>query len=95
MADPNNIPQEAEQLKRDLQGKESETTTATPNFDKEFEIAQQNKDGAGTQSSDPNPVNRKSADVATGDTSTASTSGHGEPSDPASYRDMAKEVTPS
>lgn len=91
MADPNNIPQEADQLKRDLQSEESEATTADPNFDKEFDIAQQNENGAGTQSSDPNPVNRKPAEAGAG----SAASGSGDPSDPASYSDMAKEVTPA
>ncbi len=69
MADPNNIPQEAQQLKEDLNNPEEETSQkakadiATTDFDKEYDIAKQNETGSGEQSSDPNPVNRKGADA--------------------------------
>ena len=112
MADPNNVPQEANQLSEELESKDKETqdkaqaNVANANFDKEYEIAQQNESGAGTQSSDPNPVNRESAEASTGSQSTSSKdtsskntsnigSGTNSPgdSDPNDYRDMAKDVT--
>ncbi len=102
MADPNNIPQEAQQLKEDMNSsdeqvsKRAKTDVASTNFDKEYEIAQQNENGSGTQSSDPNPVNRKGASA--GDKSAASQGkvdnidSPGD-SDPDDYMDMAKDLT--
>lgn len=101
MADPNNVPQEAEQLSEELGSKDKETQekaqadVANTQFDKEYEIAQQNETGSGTQSSDPNPVGRKSAESGTGDQSSSKTkSGTKSPgdSDPDDYRDMAKDI---
>lgn len=65
MADPNNVPQEAQQLTEDLESTDKDTKNkasadmAKTNFDAEYEEAQQNSGGSGSQSSDPNPVNRK------------------------------------
>ena len=105
MADPNNVPQEAEQLSKDMTSAQQNTeqAMADTNFDKEYSMAQDNAGGSGSQSSDPNPVNRKDAEAGTGDRSNASNSAN-QPgdasnspgdSDPAEYMDMAKDVTSS
>ena len=65
MADPNNVPQEAQQLTEDLESKDKETSetassdVAKTNFDEDYEEAKQNSGGSGSQSSDSNPVSRK------------------------------------
>lgn len=108
MTDPNNIPQEAQQLKEELnapqekagrsEDSDSQPEMASTDFDKEYEIAQQNENGSGTQSSDPNPVNRKDA-IAGGKSDSSAGSGTVDnvnspgDSDPNDYLDMAKKVT--
>jgi hypothetical protein len=99
MADPNNIPQEVEQLTEDLESQDEEVSNAAkaevanPSFDKEYEIAKQNSTGSGHQSSDPNPVNRAPAEEG-GDVAISSAQpADGDDSDPADYLDMAREVT--
>lgn len=106
MADPNNIPQEAQQLNNDMHSADeavaerAKTDVADTNFDKEYDIAQANENGSGTQSSDPNPVNRKGGAAGTAGKSSSTTSGGkvdninspGD-SDPDDYLDMAKDVT--
>ncbi len=101
MADSNNIPMEAQQLSEDLKSSDEETRNeaksevASTNFDKEYEIAQQNETGSGTQSSDPNPVSRQSSSASGGtSTSGVSKSEHSPgDSDPKDYVDMAKDIT--
>lgn len=106
MTDKNNIPQEAEQLARAVRGQDGEgnekaaAQLADTNFDKEYEIAKDNSNGSGTQSSDPNPVNRKGGEAGAGNTSENSSTNHpGDASnspgdsDPADYMDMAREIT--
>ena len=107
MTDPNNIPQEAQQLKEDLNrpkdegDEQTKPDIADTDFDKEYDIAQKNETGSGTQSSDPNPVNREGASA--GDKSGTTGSGSGKvdninspgDSDPDDYMDMAKDVTKS
>lgn len=67
MTDPNNIPQQAQQLKEEINAPEKDgeakktQDVASTDFDQEYEIAQKSENGSGTQSSDPNPVNRKGA----------------------------------
>ena len=105
MTDPNNVPQEAQQLKEDLnkpkekEGEAQKPDVANTDFDKEYDIAQKNETGSGTQSSDPNPVDRQGANA--GDKSgNQATSGSGAvdnidspgDSDPDDYMDMAKDV---
>ena len=110
MADPNNIPQEAQQLKEALNTpqeedkkdgeQENNPTVADTSFEKEYEIAQRNENGSGSQSSDPNPVNRKGASEGgrtnAGESASASrvddVNSPGD-SDPDDYMDMAKAVT--
>ncbi|MGC1308827.1 MAG: hypothetical protein WA885_16495 [Phormidesmis sp.] len=101
MADSKNIPQEAEQLSEALDSKDEETSkqakseVASTDFDKEYEIAQQNETGSGNQSSDSNPVSRKKAGGSDGDTSAKKRvddiDSPGD-SDPDDYLDMAKDV---
>jgi hypothetical protein len=65
MADSNNIPQEAEQLAEALNSddkntqKAAKSEVANTNFDKEYQIAQENSNGSGTQSSDPGAMVRE------------------------------------
>lgn len=98
MADPNNVPQQADQLKEDLSASNKEsreraaTDVADTDFDKEYEIAQANENGSGTQSSDPNPVNRKDAGAGVGKAASGSETKSPGDSDPSDYLDMAKEV---
>lgn len=99
MADPNNVPQEAKQLSEDMESSDKETQdkakgeVAHPDFDKEYEIAMQNENGSGHQSSDSNPVSRQKAESA-GTSGSASSVAHSPgDSDPSDYRDMAKDVT--
>ncbi len=98
MADPNNVPQQADQLKDDLNtsNKESReraaTDVANTDFDKEYDIAQANENGSGTQSSDPNPVNRQGAGAGAGTAGAGNESKSPGDSDPSDYVDMAKEV---
>ncbi len=102
MADPNNISQDAKQLSEDLESKDEKTQNkaksevAHTDFDKEYDIALENETNAGgNQSSDPNPVTRKSEARASGQTSSTAQQGTKSPgdSDPNDYRDMAKDVT--
>ena len=107
MTDPNNIPQEAKQLQEDMASTDEKTSkrakadVASTDFDKEYDIAQDNGNGSGTQSSDPNPVNRKdaseggSARSAGGSDSTGKVDNVDSPgdSDPDDYLDMAKDIT--
>ena len=102
MADSNNIPQEANQLSEDLNSgdkgtqKTAKKEVAKTDFDKEYDIAMQNENGSGTQSSDPNPVNREKGEAAAGDSSFSTTGSAAHSpgdSDPSDYMDMAKEVT--
>ncbi len=100
MADPNNIPQDAKQLSEDLESKDEETQgkakseVAKTDFDKEYEIAVENETNAGgTQSSDSNPVTRKTEARASGQTPTAQGTKNPGDSDPADYLDMAKDIT--
>lgn len=106
MTDPNNIPQEANQLKQDMASANAKTSeraksdVASTDFDKEYEIAQNNENGSGTQSSDPNPVNCKDASAG-GSASGGESSASGKVdnidspgnSDPDDYMDMAKDIT--
>lgn len=101
MADPNNIPQEAKQLSEDLESKDEKTQgkakseVAKTDFNKEYDIAVENETNAGgNQSSDPNPVTRKSEASASGQSSSKAKSGTNSPgdSDPDDYRDMAKDI---
>lgn len=112
MADPNNIPQESQQLTEDLNSPDEETKNkasadmAKTNFDAEYEEAQKNSGGSGTQSSDSNPVSRKagskgtaSSGNATGKAGRSKEAGKIDDidspgdSDPDDYRNMAREVT--
>lgn len=104
MADSNNIPMEAKQLSEDLKSSDEETKNdaksdvANANFEKEYEIAQQNENGSGTQSSDSNPVTRQSGSTTSTSGGTqasgVSTSEHSPgDSDPKDYVDMAKDIT--
>ncbi|MGB3297384.1 MAG: hypothetical protein WBA76_03870 [Phormidesmis sp.] len=104
MADSNNVPQEAKQLSEDMESSDKETQdkakgeVAHPDFDKEYDIAMQNENGSGHQSSDSNPVSRQKAEGAgTSGSSASSAVGHSEhspgDSDPSDYKDMAKDVT--
>ncbi len=105
MADSNNIPMEAQQLSEDLNSSDEETKNnaksdvANADFDKEYEIAQQNENGSGTQSSDSNPVSRQSGSTtrSTGGGTQASGVSKSEhspgDSDPKDYVDMAKDIT--
>ncbi|MEM8502108.1 MAG: hypothetical protein AAF716_03030 [Cyanobacteria bacterium P01_D01_bin.1] len=116
MADPNNIPQEAQQLKEELnnEGKENENKEneskenkskeaseqkqpdiAATDFDKEYEIAEQNKTGPGNQTSNPSAVGRKDTDAgdhATRENQVDNIDSPGD-SDPDDYMDMAKDIT--
>jgi hypothetical protein len=105
MADSNNIPQEAEQLAEALNSqdndtrKEAKSEVANTDFEKEYSIAQQNNNGAGTQSSDPTSVNREPAAAGTGksESSTGSSTGGAatyslDDSDPSDYLAMAREI---
>jgi hypothetical protein len=101
MADPNNIPQEAEQLAEALNSqdndirKEAKSEVANTDFEKEYSIAQQNNNGAGTQSSDPIAVNREPAAAGTGksESATGGAATHSlDDSDPSDYLDMAREI---
>ncbi|MGB7084434.1 MAG: hypothetical protein WBD47_02690 [Phormidesmis sp.] len=101
MADPKNISEEAKQLSEDLESEDKEVSdkakseVASTDFDKEYEMAQQNETGAGTQSSDSNPVSRQKAG---GSGDAASSAGKVDDinspgdSDPDDYMDMAKGV---
>jgi len=101
MADPNNVPQEAQQLQEDINSPDEETSqkakadVASTDFDKEYEIAQENETGSGTQSSDSNPINRKGANTgekaATSKGAVDDIDSPGD-SDPDDYMDMAKAV---
>ncbi|MGB3766050.1 MAG: hypothetical protein WA947_05785 [Phormidesmis sp.] len=112
MADPNNIPQESQQLTEDLNSTDEDTKNkasgdmAKTNFDAEYEEAQKNSGGSGTQSSDSNPVSRKvSAEGTAGSGSSTGKAGRSKEagkiddidspgdSDPDDYRNMAREVT--
>lgn len=101
MTDPNNIPQEANQLKKDMASANDKTSerakadVASTDFDKEYEIAQNNENGSGTQSSDPNPVNRKDASAGGDSNASSKVDNIDSPgdSDPDDYMDMAKDVT--
>lgn len=105
MTDKNNITQEAQQLNREIQENDDAKAgtarqAAEANFDREYEMAQENNNGGGTQSSDPNPVNRKSGEAGTGSMESDNTANrpgdaNNSPgdSDPADYMDMAREVT--
>ena len=79
MADPNNVPQEAQQLSEDLEStdentkKQADSEMAKTNFDSEYDEAQQNSGGSGAQSSDPNPVTRKKESEGASGSSTTST----------------------
>lgn len=77
MTDPNNVPQEAQQLKEDLNNENEETSeqaksdVASTDFDEEYEIAEKNKTGPGNQTSNPSAVGRKETnpgDTGAGDT---------------------------
>ena len=107
MADPNNVPQQAQQLTEDLNSKDDGTQgkanadMAKTNFDSEYEEAKANSGGSGSQSSDPNPVNRAGASKGS-DADKAGLSKEGGKvddidspgdSDPDDYTDMAKDVT--
>jgi hypothetical protein len=102
MADPNNIPQEAEQLTEALNSQDDDTRNkaksevANTDFEKEYSIAQQNNNGSGTQSSDPVSVNREPAAAGTGElksgTVGAATHSPGD-SDPNDYLDMARDIS--
>ncbi len=100
MTDPNNVPQEAQQLKEDLSSPDEETSqaakadVASTDFDKEYEIAQKNETGSGTQSSDSNPVNRKGANTGEKAASKGTVDNIDSPgdSDPDDYMNMAKDI---
>jgi hypothetical protein len=106
MADPNNIPQEAQQLKEAIsnenkekgKGKTSEQEKpdiASTDFDKEYEIAEQNKTGSGNQTSNPSAVGRKDTDAGDQATRKKRVDNIDSPgdSDPDDYMDMAKDLT--
>ncbi len=112
MTDPNNIPQEVKQLQEDMASTDEKTSkrakadVASTDFDKEYDIAQDNENGSGTQSSDPNPVNREDASAGgsaqdTGGSARSTGGGTGKvdnidspgDSDPDDYLDMAKDIT--
>ncbi len=110
MADPNNIPQESQQLSEDLNSPDEETKNkasadmAKTNFDAEYDEAQKNSGGSGTQSSDSNPVSRQAKGTASSGSATGKAGRSQEAgkiddidspgdSDPDDYRDMAREVT--
>ena len=105
MADPNNVPQQAQQLTEDLNSQDDSTkdnaTTdvAKTNFDAEYEEAQKNSGGPGSQSSDPNPVNRAGAGSNSNQAGLSKEAGKIDnidspgDSDPDDYADMAKDVT--
>ncbi|PZO60368.1 MAG: hypothetical protein DCF15_02050 [Phormidesmis priestleyi] len=94
---------EAKQLSEDLKSSDEETKNdaksdvANANFEKEYEIAQQNENGSGTQSSDSNPVTRQSGSISGGTQAQASGVSKSEhspgDSDPKDYVDMAKDIT--
>ena len=106
MADPDNIPQQAQQLTEDLNSEDNDTKNkanaemAKTNFDAEYDEAQKNSGGSGSQSSDPNPVGRAGAGSG-GDADKAGLSkdagkvdnvdSPGD-SDPDDYLNMAREV---
>ncbi|MGB3786940.1 MAG: hypothetical protein WA949_02945 [Phormidesmis sp.] len=101
MADPNNIPQEAQQLKEDLNSENEETSdkakseVASTDFEKEYDIAEHNKTGPGTQTSNPSAVGRKGTDAGDHATNKGQVDDIDSPgdSDPDDYMDMAKDVT--
>ncbi|MBE9059675.1 hypothetical protein [cf. Phormidesmis sp. LEGE 11477] len=106
MADPNNIPQEAQQLKEELNKENQDTTeneetseqtkpeVADTDFDKEYDIAEQNKTGPGNQTSNPSAVGRKDTDAGDHATRKGKVDNIDSPgdSDPDDYMDMAKDV---
>lgn len=106
MADPNNIPQEAQQLKEDLNKESQETNEnkenseqtkpdiASPDFDKEYDIAEDNKGGPGNQTSNPSAVGRKDTDGGDHATRKGKVDNIDSPgdSDPDDYLDMAKDI---
>lgn len=107
MADPNNVPQEAQQLSEDLNSQDDSTRDkasadmAKTDFDSEYEEAKANSSGSGSQSSDSNPVNRAGASGG-GDADKAGLSKEGGKvddidspgdSDPDDYTEMARDVT--
>lgn len=107
MADPNNIPQEAQQLTEEL-NKESQKSNgneetseqtkpdiASTDFEKEYEIAQENKTGPGNQTSNPSAVGRENTDAGDHATKKAQVDNIDSPgdSDPDDYMDMAKDIT--
>lgn len=106
MADPNNIPQEAQQLKEELSsenkekgneetGEQKKPDIASTDFDKEYEIAEENKTGPGNQTSNPSAVGRKETDAgdhATREKQVDNIDSPGD-SDPDDYMDMAKDIT--
>lgn len=99
MADPNNIPQEAEQLAEDLNSQDKDTRNAAKSevantdFEKEYRIAQQNNNGSGTQSSDPIAVTRQADTAGTGQSQAAQATHSPGDSDPSDYLDMARDIT--
>ncbi|MGB3571669.1 MAG: hypothetical protein WA783_03205 [Phormidesmis sp.] len=100
MADPNNVPQEVQQLKEDINSSDEETSqkakadVASTDFDKEYEIAQENETGSGTQSSDSNPINREGANTGEKVVSKGTVDNIDSPgdSDPDDYMNMAKDI---
>ena len=107
MADPNNVPQEAQQLSEDLNSQDDDTRNkagadmAKTNFDAEYEEAQANSGGSGNQSSDSNPVSRANASSGSNADQAGLSKESGKidnidspgDSDPDDYADMAREVT--
>lgn len=73
MATDENTPktQEAAQVSEAMNNEEDDLQPTQTNFDQEYETAQQNETGAGTQSSDPNPVNREPAEAGVADSKRA------------------------
>ncbi len=101
MADPNNIPQEVEQLTEALNSEDKDTQkaakseVANTNFEKEYRIAQENSNGSGTQSSDPIAVTRQADMPDAGDSFSSSGQASKSPgdSDPSDYLEMARDIT--
>ncbi|MEL6764727.1 MAG: hypothetical protein AAFO87_13950 [Cyanobacteria bacterium J06607_6] len=91
MSEYSNVTQAAKQISRD-----ENADTAETNFDKEYEMAQKEMNGSGTQSSLASPANIESADEA-GDANDTSPIGESQASDrpgnPEKFAEMATELT--
>ncbi len=92
MSEYSNVTHAAKQLSRD-----ENTETAETDFGKEYEMAQKEMNGSGTQSSLASPANIESADEA-GDANNTSPIGEPQGSDrpgsPEKFAEMATELSP-